>query len=52
MTRKVVAHMVLEQELRAHPGLQGERETVDLVWAFENSKPTPSDIFPPKGHIS
>ena len=41
--------MVLEQELRAHPGLQGERETVDLVWAFENSKPTspnPSQIVP------
>jgi hypothetical protein len=40
--------MVLEKELRVlHPEPPAQRETLDLAWASETSKPTLSDTLPP-----
>jgi hypothetical protein len=38
------AHIFLE---RWRSGKEGKKERVDLVWAFETSKSTPSNTHPP-----
>lgn len=43
------ADMTLEQRLRAYIWCTGREEKLVVVWAFETSKSTPSDMPPPRG---